>query len=178
MIPCSDDMICGIKIESCTITLEQHRSVLLLYTIRAFILWAVCCVVLCCVRFTRVSSIRSSGRVSRTVFLWTRDSCHRSCGTPVITHTWWANGTWACSRETVCPHAEAFRRFLVGPLISNSSESLTLSNCCCLVKFVFFEIRLLICRLPDGFRRLLHPSQMLFHLSSEHHPLRSGPAGR
>lgn len=74
-------------------------------------IWLYMCVV---VRFTRVCSIRSSGRVSRTVFLWTRSFCRSSCGTPATTRTWWASGIWACSGRTVCPPAEASRPSSVG----------------------------------------------------------------
>lgn len=116
-------------------------------------------------RFTQACSTRSSGPVSRTACRWTRSCCPswwRRRGTP---RTWWASGTWACTRRSACPPAAASTPTSVGK--------------CYILCFTVerFPNNSYSIRLPDRQRGLLHSHPLLPHLCSEPEPLRSGPEG-
>lgn len=135
------------------------------------------CVCFVLLRSTQACSTRSSGPVSRTACLWMRNCCLSWWRTRATPRTWWASGTWACTRRTACPHAEALTHTLV---YFNKSKAFDVQFLTLHI-YIWMNSCLLatVCsRLPDGQRGLLHSHPLYSHPSSEPDSLCVGPAGR
>lgn len=130
------------------------------------------CFTLC--RFTQACSTRSSGPVSPTAYPWMRNCCLSWWRRRATPRTWWASGTSACTRRSVCPLAGALTRTLVKPVTDHSGIKIWTSH----VDILINSCPTAGSRLPDRQRGLLHSCPLFTHLSSQPDPLCTGSAGR
>lgn len=147
-----------------------HLAFCLVNTRLIYLLGVFVCFV---VRSTQACSMRSSGPASRTVCLWMKNCCLSWWRRRAMPHTWWASGTWACTRRTACPHGGDLTHTLVYfakreifdvPMLYSRIHFLTLLTVCS--------------RLPDRQRGLLLSYPLRSHPASEPDSLCVGPAGR